>query len=247
MQVPDIYQNDLLQRAKARAELERLKKEERYRFYTPNGKVEKFITMVGQGYGEVFTSLLSAANGVGKTAVGCNIVAHIVFDCSCQWFDFPIFKQWPSGWPKRGRIASDPTTIKNTIIPELHTWFPKGRYHTSKGAKEYESKWTTDTGWDFDLLTYDQETKEFESVTLGWQWYDEPPPEDKYKAGVSRMRRGGIIFITETPLSGSAWMYDKFITSPDRIDLLENQQVSREQFDNKKYIPPGIYGSNGEK
>lgn len=233
-------QNDLLRRAQARAELDRRKKEERYRFYTPNGKAEEFIKMVGQGFGEVFVSLLSAANGVGKTAVGCNIVAHIVYECSCSWFDYPIYKTWPETWPKKGRIVSDPTTVEEQIVPELETWFPRGRYKASKNGRDFLSKWTTDTGFDFDIMTYEQDAKEFESITLGFGWFDEPPPENIYKATVSRMRRGGIIYLTETPLSGSAWMYDKFITSKDRIDLQHESDALNGEIHGKSYIPQGL-------
>jgi phage terminase large subunit-like protein len=213
MQQQGLSPTDSLMRAKARAELERQKKYERYKFYEPNGKIESFIKLVGSG--EVFVALLSAANGVGKTAAGCNIVAHIIYSCSCPWFDYPLFKNFP--YLKKGRIASDPTTIKEQIVPELKAWLPAGRYTAMKSTREFESRWKTDTGHEFDLMTYEQETKEYESVSLGWAWFDEPPPEDKYKATVSRMRRGGIIFITETPLTGSAWLYDRFITSEDRV------------------------------
>jgi phage terminase large subunit-like protein len=213
MQQMAVSPNDLELRAKARAELERQQKEERYKFYIPNGKVERFIDLIGSG--EVFVGLFSAANGVGKTACGVNIVAHILFDCSCSWFDKALFKNFP--YLKRGRIVSDPTTISQKIVPELHMWLPQGRYTAARGDKHFDSKWSTDTGFKIDLMTYEQDTKEFESVDLGWAWFDEPPPEHIYKATVSRMRRGGIIFITETPLTGSAWLYDRFITSPDRI------------------------------
>lgn len=206
-------QGDLLMRAQARAELERQKRDERYKFYVPNGKIEQFIKLIGSG--NVFVALLSAANGVGKTAAGCNILAHILFECSCGWFDLPLFKSFP--FLKKGRIASDPTTIEQQIAPELEIWLPKGKYTPNKAGRSFNSKFTTVTGHEFDLMTYEQDTKEFESVSLGWAWFDEPPPEDKYKATVSRMRRGGIIWITQTPLTGSAWMYDSFITSKDRI------------------------------
>lgn len=205
--------NDLESRAKARAELERLKKDEKYRFYVPNGKVTDFASLIGSG--DVFVGLFSAANGVGKTACGCNIVAHLLFDCDCIWFDKPLYKNFP--FPKKGRIVSDPTTVRQQIVPELKFWLPEGRYETSKEGRDYDYKWKTDTGFEFDVMTYDQEVKEFESITAGWGWFDEPPPEAIYKATVSRMRRGGVIFITETPLSGSAWLYDKFITSADRV------------------------------
>ena len=166
------------------------------------------------------TSVISAANGVGKTALGSNIVANICFETKNPYFKgLPVFDNFP--YPKRGRIASDPTTIKETIIDELHKFFPKGRYLTKKGSKAYESKWVTDTGFKFDILTYDQAPKEFESSTLGWAWFDEPPPFAIYKATVARMRLGGLIFITQTPLTGSAWLFDNLVASPDRVDLKE--------------------------
>ena len=189
------------------------KENEKYRSFIPNGKTEEFIKMVGSG--EVFVALLSAANGVGKTACGVNIVAHLCFECSCPYFNYPLFKDFP--FEKKGRIVSDPTTITQQIVPELKKWLPKLRYQTNNEGKNFEAKWTTDTGWEWDLMTYEQDPKEFESVTLGVAWFDEPPPQEIYKATISRMRRGGIVFITQTPLKGSAWLYDSFVVSPDRI------------------------------
>ena len=155
-------------------------------------------------------SFFSAANGVGKTATGCNIVANIIFETDNKYFNYPLFKEWP--YLKRGRIVADPTTIKQKIIPELKLWFPQGKFSARKGSKDYESIFETDTGWYIDLMTYDQDVKEFESVDLGFFWCDEPPPELIYKALISRLRRGGIGMITATPLTGSAWMYDALLT-----------------------------------
>lgn len=186
-------------------------KHEKYRDFVPNGKVEEFIKLVGSN--KTFISLLSAANGVGKTAVGANILAHMMFKYQeDKWFNYPLFNQFP--YNKKGRIVSDPTTVQSTLIPELKKWFPFARYTTSKAGKNYDYHWTTDTGFEFDVMTYDQDVKEFESATLGWQWFDEPPPQAIYKAAISRMRTGGIIFITATPLTGSAWMYDQIMTDP---------------------------------
>ena len=155
--------------------------------------------------------MFSAANGVGKTAAGSAMLAHILFGSSGnEYFNLPLFNDFP--YPKRGRIVSDPTTISQTLIPELKKWFPLGRYQTSKSGKNYEYNWRTDTGHKFEVMTYEQSTKEFESATLGWCWFDEPPPLAIFKATVARMRKGGIIFITATPLMGSAWMYDHIMT-----------------------------------
>ena len=180
-----------------------------YKYYIPNGKCEEFIQMVGKG--NTFISLFSAGNGVGKTATGANILAHIIWgrESNNKYFDLPLFKKWP--FPKRGRVISDPTTITQTLIPEIKKWFPKGRYRTSKKGKMYDYEWLTDTGFKFDVMTLEQEPKEFESATLGFAWFDEPPSYAIFKATVARMRKGGIIFITATPLKGSAWMYDHII------------------------------------
>ena len=179
-----------------------------HKYYIPNGKCEEFAKMIGNG--KVFVSFFSAGNGVGKTCLGCNIIAHILFGNSGnKYFDLPLFNKWP--FHKRGRIISDPTTITQTLVPELKKWLPAGRYKTSKSGKNYEYNWQTDTGFKFDLMTLEQEAKEFESATLSFVWFDEPPSYAIFKATVARMRRGGIMFITATPLMGSAWMYDHLI------------------------------------
>ena len=170
------------------------------------------------GSDKVFVSLFSAANGVGKTAAGSTMLAHIVYGPSGnKYFDYSLFNNFP--YPKRGRIVSDPTTIAGTLIPELKKWFPIGRYQTNKAGKNYESIWKTDTGFKFEIMTYEQDVKEFESATLGFAWFDEPPPLAIFKATVARMRLGGIIFITATPLMGSAWMYDEIVTHSDTIKI----------------------------
>ena len=188
--------------------------------YQPNGKCLEFIKIVGSN--KNFINLFSAANGVGKTAVGVNIVANICYGIQNNWFkDLPLFEKFP--YIKQGRIISDPTTIKEKIVSELKKWLPSNRfkihYSTTKEGKQFESKWITDTGFEFNLMTTEQDTKEFESVDLGWVWIDEPCPESIFLATVARMRRGGIIFFTMTPLKYSAWIKD------DLIDKAKEKQV----------------------
>jgi phage terminase large subunit-like protein len=187
---------------------------EPHRYYAPVGKVEEFIDLVADGNNIVV--LLSAANGIGKTYAGANMLANLLWPTDNQYFQHDFFKKYP--YPKRGRIISDPTTVIKTIIPTLKAVFPKGRYSfnkytTSRDGKHFESSWKTDTGWEFDIMTYEQDPKEFESATLGWAWFDEPPPEPIYKATIARFRLGGGCWITATPLTGSAWMYDEIITN----------------------------------
>lgn len=202
------------------------------RYYAPNGKAQQFIELVGSG--KHFVNMFIGANGTSKTATGANIVANIVFGPQSPWFksakfeyiaqdgkiwkigerDMHIFEKFPH--IKKGRIISDPTTLREKIIPELEKWFPaneaksipKANFETAKEGKNYISKFRTNTGWDIDLMSNEQDAKEFESVDLGFVWIDEPMPKDKFLATIARGRLGMIIIWTYTPLTFSAWIKD---------------------------------------
>ena len=214
-------------------ELETRQQENLREKYIPNVKSEEFIRLVGEN--RSFINLFSAANGVGKTCVGANIISNICFgpakydgtgwekwkdefgEAPLSWFDYPLFNNFP--YTKKGRIISDPTTIKEQIVPELKKWFPSNRYEikydTSKEGKKYESKWITDTGFEFDLMTTEQHAKEFESVTLGWVWVDEPVPREIYIATIARARLGMTLIMTLTPLFHAAWIKDEIYDKRD--------------------------------
>lgn len=209
--------NDALA-ALSRETMQRLLKKRRdqqFHYFVPTGLGEEFIRVVGGG--KYFVVLLSAANGIGKTELGLNVLAHFLYPSksaeSKKYFDLPLFNNFP--YPKKARIISEPTTVESTIVPGLKRVFPKNHYDHRKGRKMYDAYWNTDTGWELDIMTYEQDVKEFESSTLGLAWFDEPPPKRIFKATVARMRKGGIIFITATPLQGSAWMYDELIAKPE--------------------------------
>lgn len=222
----------------ARLEEARRLTEEKYRYYEPSGKGEEFINAFASG--ENFIVLYSAANGVGKTATCANILAHLFWNTGENpFFNGKLFKQFP--YLKRGRIVSTPTNIEKNVIPELKNWFPKGRYKTGKGNKKFESQWQTDSGWNFDIMTYEQDVTEFEGITLGWAWFDEPPPEAIFKATVSRMRKGGIIFIGATPLAGSAYMYDSFAKGNFDVEIKSKETGAVTKFKRKvAYIEADI-------
>lgn len=200
-------------------ELEQRKKENLAKSYTPNGKCEEFIKLVGEN--SCFVNLFIAANGVGKSATGANIITSICFGPQNDFFKKPLFQKFP--YLKRGRIISDPTTIKEKIIPELKKWFPSNRYKehytTEKQGKFWESKWKTDTGFEIDIMSNEQDSKEFESTDLGFIWFDEPSRKDIYLASVARTRGGGIIFWTMTPLDYSAWIEEDLYNKRDGINV----------------------------
>jgi phage terminase large subunit-like protein len=212
--------------------------EEKYRYYEPSGKGEEFINAIASL--ENFIVLYSAANGVGKSCTVTNILAHLFWPTEENpYFQGKAFKEWP--FLKRGRIVSAPTNIEKNVIPEMKDWFPRGRYKTTKGNKKFESVWKTDTGWEFDIMTYEQDITEFEGITLGWIWFDEPPPEAIFKACVSRLRRGGMIIIGATPLAGSAYMYDAFAKGNYEVQMTSQQNGAMMKFTRKvAYIEADI-------
>jgi hypothetical protein len=199
-------------------------------YYTPIGKGEQFIDLASSG--NYRTILLEAANGIGKTMLSINFLCHLFWKTDNPYFGGKLFKDWP--YPKHGRVISDPNTVTETIIPMMKEIFPAGRYNnerfsTTKEGKRFEAHWVTDTGWDFTIMTYEQDVKEFESANLGFILMDEPPPEPIYKANYARLRGQGIIILTETPLSGSQWIYDQFIElPPDKLEAQKKAVVHAE-------------------
>ena len=202
-------------------EIKRRKESNRAKYYIPNGKAEEFIKLVGSN--QSFVNMLVGANGVGKTAIGANIVTNICYGVQNKWFDLPLFQKFP--YIKKGRNISDPTTIKEKIIPELKKWFPANEakrlpaanYETAKEGKNFEAKFITNTGFEFDIMSNEQELTEFESVDLGFCWIDEPMPQDRFMATIARGRMGMIMFWTYTPLKHSAWIKDWMDSKLDGI------------------------------
>ena len=193
-------------------ELEFRELNRKYEDYKPIGKMEEYLNKLGSG--DYIVSAILAANGIGKTTAMVNFLAHLIWPCGNKYFQQPLLKDWP--YPKTIRIASDPETLKSTIIPMIHEWFPNGRYTETKAGKTYMSRFTTDNGWSITCMSYEQDSKEFESSTLGLILCDEPPPEPIHKANVARLRKGGVIGIFATPLIGSAWLYDEIVAYKDK-------------------------------
>ncbi len=195
-------------------ELARRREEEKCRFYTPNGKLETFIKAVGEG--KKFIYILSAGNGLGKTAGLMNIICNIVYGPQNEWFKHPLFEKWP--YPRRIRVVTESKNVEEigAIDQEIKRWWPAGKYKASKSGKNFFCLYEMDGKdgkWVMDKMSYEQDLKEFESSTLGVIIYDEPPPKPIFDAGVSRLREGGIIIVNMTPLGGAGWIFDELIDS----------------------------------
>lgn len=191
-----------------RNEFEKRKETDRIFFYAPNSKGADFIDLVG--HGRSLVSVLSAANGVGKTALVVNILGNIIFGQQNRYFDGPLFKTWPH--PPRIRYITDPKALEEIgpFHTEVQKWWPQGRYTAEKAGKTYFSQYKSGR-WIVDVMSYDQDVKQFESGTLGMIICDEPPPKAIYHACIGRLRMGGLMLVVMTPLTSAAWFYDEVV------------------------------------
>lgn len=189
-------------------EMEYRRNENGCRYFEPNGAQEKSIKLVGSNPP---VAIFSAANGIGKTTDMANILANIIWGPQNRYFDYPIFRNWP--YPKRLRFVTDPKLVEEIgpLHSEIKKWWPRGKYEAIKGGKNYFSQYKTKNGFLLDVMSYDQDLKQFEGVTLGGVFFDEPPVKAIWNASLARLRMGGIAFVFMTPLTQAAWFFDEVV------------------------------------
>lgn len=160
------------------------------------------------------TRAIFGGNRSGKTTAG--IVEFL-------WHMTGIYPKWyPEDQrfdgPVKGRIAAQDFQkgVGEVIIPAIEEWLDMGLVKKKfRNPLGIPVKWQLKAGSVFDILTYEQNTEQFE----GWKghvaWFDEPPPREKYVAtlrGLVDYR--GRNWLTLTPLT-QAWIYDEIYTKAD--------------------------------
>jgi len=129
--------------------------------------------------------------------------------------------------------------VGEVIIPALDNWIDTmkgGQYIAEKQRNPIgiPVKWVFKNGNQFDILTHEQSTEQFEGWFGDLAWFDEPPPRDKYIA----TRRGlvdnnGRTTLTLTPLK-QPWIYDEIYCNEDpsyytvTMDIADNPTLSEE-------------------
>lgn len=216
-----LQQPELKRLAQVKLDYDSTKDNNPHLFFVPNGMQSVFVDTVPPEYNSktIVTKVFSGGNFSGKTTIGINCVVNMVVPVSKMQYQFANNPYWRSfKRPSSGRIVSDATSIKEKIIPELKKWLPVGSYKTSKRGRDYECYWYFPaTKSHFTLMTNDQDTKEFESVELDWCLFDEPTQRDKYTATLTRLRFGGLLMFTLTPLIDAGWMDDAILNKVDNI------------------------------
>lgn len=196
-------------------EIARRKETQRIAFFEPNGVQEKAINLFGNGLDMV--GIVSTSNGLGKTSLVVNIIGNLVFGPQTPYFDKPLFLNWP--YPKRIRYITNPKLVEEIgpFHSEILKWWPQAKYESVKAGKSYYSQYKAN-GWVVDVMTYEQAVTEFEGVTAGAIFMDEPPKKPIFHACMLRLRLGGLLFVFMTPLTEAAWFFDEVVPRhQDRI------------------------------
>lgn len=206
------------------------------KFYIPNQPQFDLIQAVSQRTKTKWdTFFLSCGNRTGKTYATCSIVAAIATE-----FRGGVFCNMPKWeFPKNIWIVANAEGLKQNLIPKLKYWLGPEKdtnYIVSKDGKPYESHfYFPDTGFNIYVLTYEQDPKVFESTDVGCILFDEPPPEDIFRATIRRGFQGCLTIISATPLSGAGYM-EETVVEPARAGesyhrkacCYENSYISNE-------------------
>ncbi len=164
-------------------------------------------------------------NGTGKTYGMVAMASAIMFATSNPIFaGRPYGDRWP--YPKALRFCM-PTKLaqdNSAFQKALGSLFPRGRYLQRKsGGHGYFTSGVTDTGFTWDVMTYNQDPREAAGDTFGAVLFSEPPPKKFYSENLARTRAGGILFFELTPLNYAAWVKDELVDTKKITDERGNE------------------------
>ena len=149
------------------------------------------------------------ANKVGKTTMLIGGILRNIFwkpepdKDGNNWFNHDFFNKFP--FPKDGRIIGTATNVQDDgpIQQEIRKWWPKNRYKAYYKKKGYLSYYEIDGDdgiYTFNVMSFDQQPKQFEGPVKGWTFIDEPPPVRLLGPIFSRFYKGGLLMLGMTPL-----------------------------------------------
>lgn len=189
-----------------KAKLERMVTANPVRFFTPNpGGQERFLTCDDPQYRVL---ALFAGNKSGKsTAGGIRFMERLLG--RPLWN--PEGRTVEAKTPARGAVfAEDFDSHKETTIPTLLSWLPKGTIRkTNRNPQGHIIEMTCENGSLIHFRTYDQGSEKAEGKDWDIVWCDEPPPRDIYTAVYRGLvAHDGRLIITATLLK-EGWLWDE--------------------------------------
>lgn len=195
-------------------ELATLVAAEPHRFFVPNeGGQDAFLSCADETSRVL---ALFAGNKHGKSTAGAikfmeRLIGKAVWGGEKRTFSAPT--------PARGAVfAEDFDSHKETTIPTLMSWFPKGFIKkTLRNPQGHVIEMDLANGSIMHFRTYDQGSDKAEGKDWHVVWCDEPPPRDIFTAiyrGLVSMN--GKMLLTATLLK-EAWLWDEAEKSSFRV------------------------------
>lgn len=123
----------------------------------------------------------------------------------------PFNSKWP--FVKSARLASPMGSLgdKGPIQSAIASLFPPQRYIQGRGAgKGYYSQGSTDTGWTWDVLTYDQAALQAAGANKGLILMSEPPPQNIFTECLTRLSGNGLMIVECTRLDMADYL-DEYV------------------------------------
>jgi len=174
----------------------------------------RFIQRVGEK--DVIIALADMGNGIGKTFGLVSIWSALMFGTSNPLFSAPIFKSFPH--PRDARFCGPAKVVEDggPLQKAIKATFPWGRYNQRKSmGKGFYCIGSTDAGWTWDVMTYNQSREEYSGSTKGVILYSEPPPREIFYENIARGRAGCIHIMEMTPLDMAAWLFEEIVEPGD--------------------------------
>lgn len=199
--IRNMTRKQLLRFAEAKMVWQNLVAEKPMIGFVPNYKSEMVLKS------DARNTIYLGGNGTMKTASAVNVLGNFMFGIQNRWFDLPRFRRMPK--PVRARLIGTRANLSGAITEELEKWLPIKNMYRSKQMKPYYCDYRVpETEATLECMTYEQDVREFEGATLNLILFDEPPPMPIWNANVSRLRRGGYIYMFMTPLTQAGWILD---------------------------------------
>ena len=205
----------------AKSELHRRRDQEQGRYYQPNGRIEQFLLEIGRrfpvGTNRTWKCILRSGNRGGKSTLAQVLAGYLSRHFPNPYLDtVPVLRHFRR--PNRGRIMTTATGASGVYNDGLAKWLPRGSYKTWARGRPFSSLYRFDSGGEFDIMTFDQDPMQAESVTLNWAIVDEPMSYRHWTALSTRFAFGGMIFLvlTEDEHSECDW-YADVLETPERL------------------------------
>lgn len=203
-----------------------IKDSNRLRDYTPYPKQKAFHD--AGALAGIIERLLRAGNQVGKTwSAGFEAAMHATGRYP-DWWEGRMFASANTGWAAGVTGESTRDNPQRILLGRVDAWgtgaIPADcivkitrKSHGVADAVDSVQVRHVDGGISTIFFkSYEQGREKFQGETLEWVWLDEEPPIDIYSEAKTRTQagdggRGGIVFLTFTPLLGMSDVVKRFL------------------------------------